>query len=411
MKRGLGLVGALGAALATGGAGADEPPAQPATPPPCPERLESARRSLAALEPRFVEKVYAPTLYETSSRNAEAERVLLPLLERTLKKAAADVTDLSLSLECRTWACKLLVLQPYRSNTAGWEKALEAAPELRERLRGHGVASRRRTSDTFGHEDLAEATVFFKLVDPSGQPRPPEARPAARAQPANAPPATPAECAAEVDKLEKKLAAMSRVMDRALTPPERFQKEPANEALTREMAARLSRAVAALPATFAGLAIECRGVVCQVRPGASAPLDQGAWQRLEARPELRARITGRAYRTEAYWLVRPAAAADGRAVLDGVLKQVEAQPFFEACHVRHPATGHLLVRYVLPGDHVFGKRGPRGPIRLEYSGGLADTPLARCIADELTRALATIDLPEERLHGHRERRYDWPRPP
>jgi hypothetical protein len=44
------------------------------------------------------------------------------------------------------------------------------------------------------------------------------------------------------------------------------------------------------------------------------------------------------------------------------------------------------------------------------TGSLADTPLARCLTDELTSALAWIPLPESRQGAQRDRRYDWPRP-
>jgi hypothetical protein len=371
--------------------------------PDCAARLQNVRRILNAIEPDYVAKLYPPRLFLTGKANPEAQAALLPVLEPALKKAAG-VPDLSLTLECRTWACRLLVLQPFDSSTAGWEKALASAPELAERLRGSGVAARRRTAETFGGQDLAEATVYFKLADRSGQPRPPGARFLARDRTTDPIPA-PDLCPAKLEKTERALAAMQGMMARTLTPPERFQKEPANDELTRDMAARLRQASASLG--LHGLAVQCRGVVCQVRT--SVPLDAPSWQRLEARPELSLRIVGKAHQAESYWLIRPEKSADGKKVLDQVISEVEAEPFFDDCHARHPARGHLIVRYYLPGDSVFGKPGPRGEIRLEVTGSLADTPLARCLTDELTSALAWIPLPENRLGAARDRRYDWPR--
>jgi hypothetical protein len=130
--------------------------------------LQSARRTVTALEPDFVEKLYPPKLFLTGRPNPTAAAALQPVLEPILKKAAAGVPDLSLTLECRTWACRMLVLQPYRSDTAAWEKALTSVPELTGRLHGSGVATRRRTAETLGGQDLTEATVYFKLADRSG---------------------------------------------------------------------------------------------------------------------------------------------------------------------------------------------------------------------------------------------------
>jgi hypothetical protein len=402
------VLGALGSAR---GAPAQDPAASESLP-DCLLRLERARRTQSELEPAFVEGLYPPKLFAAGQPNPGAQAALLPVLERALK-AGAGVPELSLTLECHTWACRMLVVQPRGTETSGWEKAL-VAPELHARIRDTAVAARRRTADALGGHDLMEATVFLKLADPSGQPRPPDAGPEPRARSTSAPPATAALCATEIDKVERVNTAMRNLLTKSLTPAQRFRQEPPNEPLTRDMASQLRQATASLPSSFAGLTLQCRGVVCQVK--APSPLDRGAWNQLEARPELSARIVGKAYDTDAYWLVRPAEKADGLAVLNKLLAQLEAQPFFEQCHAKNPAKGYLIVGYLLQGDSVFGQPGGRkgdraatGDLTAVYSGSLVDTPLGRCVSQEIDRALTSMPLPPERLRASAERRYDWPR--
>jgi hypothetical protein len=369
----------------------------------CPERLSRDRRALIELEPQFVERLYPPALYAAGEVNPAARRALLPFLESTIEKTAG-VPELSVSLDCRTWACRLLVIQPRRSDTRGWQKALDGAA-VRERIRTFSISARSRTADTLSGQDLVEATVFLKLADPSGEPRPPGARPVARPLP----PAAPDRCPAEAEAAEKTLASMRAAMARALTPAERFAAEPASAALTPDVAGLVKRAAASASPELRAATVECRGVIC--RAHAPGPLDRPAWTRLEELPELNARIVGRAYDGDAYWLIRPANADDGRQVLARLVHELETRPFFDSCYAQHPARGHLLVSYALPGDSIFGQPGPRSGIEAHYSGSLTDSPLGRCLAQELDRALPDLPLPENRLHAVLTRRYDWPRPP
>jgi hypothetical protein len=378
-------------------------PAPGGSPPPgCPEQLARDRLTLVELEPEFVERLYSPALYAAGEVNPAARRVLLPFLESTIERAAG-VPDLSVSLDCRTWACRLLVLQPRRSDTSGWQKALDGAA-VRERIRTFSISARNRTADTLSGQDLVEATVFLKLADPSGEPRPPGTRPAARPLAPIAPDLCPAEAAAA----EKTIAAMRAAMAKALTPAQRFAAEPANEALTREVGALVKRAAASGAPELRSVSLECHGVLC--RAHAAAPLPRPAWARLDGRPELDARIVARAYDGDAIWSIRPASTADGREVLARVVRELETRPFFDSCYAQHPARGHLLVSYDLPGDTALGEPGPRGGIEAHYTGSLADSPLGRCLADELGRALTGLTLPENRLHAVHTSRYDWPRP-
>jgi len=112
---------------------------------------------------------------------------------------------------------------------------------------------------------------------------------------------------------------------------------------------------------------------------------------------------------KAHLKIRPAAAADGRDVLAKLVADINRRPFLADCHTRHPAAGHLLVRYVLPSCEARAPRTAAHQIHLEYSGSLADTPLARCLNEHLAAAVAAAALPAEVLGAYRDERYDWPR--
>jgi hypothetical protein len=359
----------------------------------CAARLDAAGAELATVEPEFVARTYPRTVFAHCGPNPAAERVLTPLVERALGGGGGAA---GLAIECRTWACRIRVLHGARLDPAGWERAL-TGPTLAGRLHTISVVGRRPTTDAFDGEDLVEATVYFKLTDPSGGP----ARSARR-------PRTPAgaDCQAQLADVERRLAEMKRLISHDPSPAERFAREPPNEALTRDLEARLGSALAALP-SFARVTASCHGVICQVLPPAGVAIDQASWRQLEARPELRAFIVGRAYAGAAYWLVRPSQTADGRALLEHLVSALERGPIFDACHRQHPAAGHLLVSYHLAGRDPLGRAAKQGGLTTVVTGSLADTALGRCVAGELERAMATAALPAEVLNYTQTRRYDW----
>jgi phage tail protein X len=366
----------------------------------CLARFAARTVALDQLESDFVRRVYARTLFVTGKANPTAARALGPLLEQAMQLAAPEPP--AVALECRTWACRIRVLHGARIDPAAWEKALRA-PGLLGRLHSIAVVGRRPTTDALDGEDLVEATVYFKLVDPSGE------RVASRS--GRLVGVEAAKCAATLAAVEKRMAAMKAIIDRDASPSQRFARAPANPALTAELEARLRQAKVGLPAPlaapFARLAVECHGVICQVQPAAGVKLGADEWRQLERRPPLADVIVGRAYEAAAYWLVRPPQTADGRAIVERLVAEVEAGPLLESCHKQHPAAGHLLVSYVLAGRDPLGRAAKKGGLSVICTGSLAETPLGRCVAEELGRTMASAALPAEVLNWTKNRRYDW----
>jgi RNA polymerase sigma-70 factor, ECF subfamily len=366
----------------------------------CLARLERARQAQAAVEPVYLQRAYTPSLFASGAANPAAYQALLPALEQAFDATARGPQRPALALECRTWACRLKVLQPARSPTAAWEAALTTHAALAGRILKSEVNARRPTADPLTGEALVEATVFLKLADPSGGRL---ATTSVAADRKGSPPATVALCQGELTRVERETSAMKATLEKDLTPEQRFHSEPADEPLTREMAARLRQA-----APVARIA--CRGTVCEVTLPPGQTLDVEGWRSLQRHPALRERAFGLAPAGQkAYLRVLPIQVVDASATLAAATAKVAASPLLDDCYTRHPATGHLLVRYLVRAGDGRTPRPADERIQLEYSGSLLDTPLAQCVAAELARAVAAIPLPTHVMGGYHDVRYDWPR--
>jgi hypothetical protein len=362
----------------------------------CPARLAARTAAADQLSVEFVARVYPRTLFAATQPNPTAERTLEPLLDAAMQRVAREPP--AVALECRTWACRIRLLHGARLDPAGWEKAL-GGPGLRGRLHSIAVVGRRPTIDALDGEDLVEATVYFKLTDPSGQ--------AVATRAARAGDSALGDCAASLADVEKRIDSMRSIITRDASPAERFAREPDNAPLTSELEARLRQSTVGMPALFAALAVACHGVICQVQPPPGGKLGAEQWRQLERQRPLAELIVGRAYEGAAYWLVRPRETGNGKVIVERLVAEVEAGPLLSGCHKQHPAAGHLLVSYALAGRDPLGRAARKGGLSAICTGSLAETPLGRCVADELGRVLAAASLPAEVLNWTKSRRYDW----
>jgi hypothetical protein len=364
-------------------------------------------RALATLADRwttFLDRALPETVFPTGRPNRVAHDVLLPLLEAAFRELSPEGRAPSLALECRTWACKLRVLHLPEQDTTIWERSFGTHHKLRGLFRGSQVSARRPSAEMFSGRPLEEMTVFVKLADPTGGPA------------GSTPKMSPArdylfqllgDCRKHLEFIRARMRLLDQGQSLDRSPMERFQQEPPNDKLTREIGPLLEQA-AALPGVPLPVRVTCRGTVCEVALPAGKQLTGARWSELYwRRPGLRDRVTTLAPQgSKAYLILRPADVADGNDILGRLVVEVEQQAFLDACHARHPASGHLLVRYILPAAD--GTKPPR-PLRFEMTGFLADTPLARCVSDELVQLIGTIPLPPVRLGAYEDERYDWPR--
>jgi hypothetical protein len=374
-------------------------------------------RALVALAERwttFLDRAKPEAVFYTSRPNRAAHDALLPRLEAAFQEMSPEGRAPSLALECRTWACKLRVLHLPDHDTTTWERSFGTHQQLRGLFRGSQVTARRPSAEMFSGRPLEEMTVYVKLADPTGGPAgsTPRMSPARDHlfQPlgsAGDGPQADGYCGKHLEFIRAKMRLLdeTQAIDRPLK--ERFQQEPPNDKLTREIGPLLQQA-AALPGVPLPVRVSCRGTICEVALPDGKQLSGDRWSELYwRRPGLRDRVTTLAPQgSKAYLIVRPVEVADGNEILDRLVVLVEQQAFLDTCHARHPASGHLQVRYILPAAD--GTKPPR-PLRFEMTGFLAETPLARCVNDELVRLIGSIPLPSVRLGAYEDERYDWPR--
>jgi hypothetical protein len=323
------------------------------------------------------------------------------------------------TLECRTGVCRVLVAEPDGADTNRWWQALQKDPELKERT-SSAFRSGRPTRDPLSGASLSQVTAFLKLADPSagraGEPGTGAGAPAGRggpagAAPAAAPPASAASCRTELEGGERRLAAMRAAIDRDSPMHEVFARSFPNDALTADFGGLVRRILGLAPGS-SDTQVECRARICRVNVSRTLyPESNVWWRKLDTNPELQRRILSGLYGDPSgvFWRIREDHTAVGMDALRKLVAELEASPGFSACETKNPgAAGQLRIRFLLAGVDDVDPEHP-GKITADYGGALADTPLARCIADEAARTVLSASLPADITGATLYEHYDFPR--
>ena len=172
--------------------------------------LEVERRKLASPAERFQEGAPNPTAFAA----------LEPTIARSLRDRPGAP---QFSLECRTWACRLVMLTPTEADPAwrgGWNNLLLSDEDVRERVYLAQPTGGNPTKDAVTGEALTEHEIFLPLGHPSGAltewagPPPPVSE---------APlPDTAKSCAAERDRLRLQIREHRAYIDARGSIRERF---------------------------------------------------------------------------------------------------------------------------------------------------------------------------------------------
>jgi RNA polymerase sigma-70 factor (ECF subfamily) len=352
------------------------------------------------------------SLFALGTANPAAAAALTPAIERIMKgpwPAAPSHT-----LECRTWACRMLVVMTREeaARVNEWMLPLQRDPELRERTTGFGFENPTPTKDPLSGVPLDRSEVFVGLADPSGK-RVPHPRPRAAPAVVTAPlPASAAACVAESQALRLRLQQARADIEAHLSPVERFARGAPAPKLTAELRARLQ---AKFPgAETASLEVECRALVCRAR-----------WERGPARwhnqlfhepwygTMVDRMMPGAEY---IHFTMAPGPRADGLAYLKDLVKRFEAGPARADCQARFPARGDLWVKLDIaktgePNDH-----GELGKVAVSYGNALAGTPLGKCVEAAIAALIQANPLPKlpvgaTVVHYHLEFPYAPEKPP
>ncbi len=359
----------------------------------CQKDVERLRAESAEAEAERRERLPPEELFAQGAANPAAAQAVTPALERILKgdRAAAP----GYSLECRTWACRLLLAQTEEEErrTNEWQLPLQRDEEMRERTAGMGFRTGNPTKDPLSGVGLSQSAVFFKLADPSGQ-RVPQPRPAPMVVGNAPPPATPASCASERATLRSQIQAAHAYRDAHLRADERFALASPDPQLAEELRANILTEIRGPDG--AGLEVECRALICRAR-WKDAPRDwqnqlhRGAW--------FRRMVDGLSVGRELYFMMAPGPRGDGMGFVQELVKRFDSSRRPDDCVARFPATGTLRVKFFLPKTGEPNEEGELGRISAMYGDVLAGSPLAKCMQEALFEDVLSAPLPQLPVGG------------
>jgi hypothetical protein len=322
-------------------------------------------------------------LFQEGTPNPAARAALLPELERIKR----DDDGESFSLECRTWACRVLVVTPGYgpgSEGPGLLPDIRRDEALRGRLRAWWFLPARPTRDPVSDDTYTEAPYYLALKTPSGArvdgPLPPLDSPSA-ARPL---PRTLAACQSDLEATTARLAYVRRINEGKMTLPERFRESEYDPGATLDM---ISAVVGALGSRVRRPDVLCRGQACRISLAGATTSD--SWrQRLERDAAFAQRISETVVTPEAL-LVRvhttgAAAETPGASMLKTARDMFETVDLV-ACAARAPGvTGELKATVFFPATkRTPGPGAPAPAITIRTSGPVAATPVGVCVQEAM----------------------------
>jgi RNA polymerase sigma factor (sigma-70 family) len=377
------------------------PPAPPAAAPvsaafaACRTDVTRLRVQVADAENEALSVVSPHTLFRRGAPNPTAEAKLGPELERVLRGTRSAPP--AHTLECRTWACKLTVLETNEEmrRPDHWIGPLQRDPVIgfaQSMTRRFMFASAGRVRDPVADVPLNRQFVFISLADSSGsrreygQPlagkgygRLPLVRP-----PSSRPPAMLAACRSEHAQLRGRLHAARRDLREHGRPSDHFAESPPADALTAELTRELRRVGRTL-APAATPAAECRGDICRLTGLEPLP----AWRKaLGSDGYFRQRLGMQAVGMGDRWYATLKSAEEMATTrwLARLLDRVAAPAELTGCAAEHPqAAGRLSVTLAFEG--LESSPGSES-IDVQLGSELGGTRLADCVTDVVRRALA-----------------------
>jgi RNA polymerase sigma factor (sigma-70 family) len=364
----------------------------------CRLEVQRLRVQRAAMEVERRARLEPEELFWYGEPNPVAFATLNPGIERAFQGRPQAP---GFSLECRTWACRVLLVAPTRDDrpwSNDWHNALMHDEEVRERTLGMGLSGGSPTKDHGSGEGMTEEEVFLPLHDPSGGRRD-RKPPAARNGPEMPLPETASACLAERDRLRLQIRQAREDIEARAAPDERFARGAPNPRLAAEVRRHM---VAVFPKLHtATLAVECRGSVCSGRwPTGplywSNELRREPWFRtmtenIAGSPSQVARRKGGS--GEVYLVMATGPRADGGAFLRDLVDRFEKSAVPDDCAARFPESGSLHVRFELRRSGQGDRQGEPARLSARFGNTLAGTPLGRCLETEIEHQVLAAPLP------------------
>jgi RNA polymerase sigma-70 factor (ECF subfamily) len=363
--------------------------------PPTARAFASLHACLAELRPlhllagqaenAWLESTQAGVVFEQGAPNPEAEQALEPLVSAEL--GARGEQGASHQLECRTWACRVVVVEPTAELAV--DPDADWVDPLLQRLHGGGRIRRDSIShigepvrDPLSGAALGQQVMYVKLAHSSGAP--------AGASPAWLPPDSRAACEAEVTKLRAGFAIWDANRPGEVGATDRFGQRPLNAALAADVRRQIARLA---PEAAASHPVECRERVCRI----SNDSDNDFEETLHRDPWFRLRAEDYAFGTEAMFVrLADHPRADGEVVVRQLVQRIERSSLLDDCGRRHAQPGRLKVVIVLHGTALLLRMGGAvEPLLLTVQGEDADRPLGVCVRAGIDRMIQETALPAE----------------
>jgi RNA polymerase sigma factor (sigma-70 family) len=226
----------------------------------CRARAGTLRQEVALSDVEVWKHAGTEHLFERGEPNPAAEAELRAMLEPILRAGRAETPPFT--LECRTWACRLTVLEPDEDAARkSWVRNFRNHEALEGRTRSVGFrGGPRETRDALTGATLWEVESLIALAAPSGE------RVAAPTPPSPAHDRTPlpamlADCRDLVERLGDRLREQGARVERDMRPQGRYELGAPNAALEAEMARNLATVFG--PGASA-VEFSCRGPACRL---------------------------------------------------------------------------------------------------------------------------------------------------
>jgi RNA polymerase sigma-70 factor, ECF subfamily len=361
----------------------------------CLSALTPLRAEVAREEARWRASAQAGQVWGHGAPNMEAARAIEPLVAAALADAhpAAGLTH---TVECRTWACRVILVESSRALAVrpvsdAWEPITE---RLREAGRAHSFLAHiaEPARDQLSGKPLAQQILYLTLAHPSGE---------ASGPPVPMPPlpSTLSACDDEVARLQRALVSMRADVAAAVGPRDRFRESPANTDLTAQVQREIDRVLAQTRNPRPEHHLECRGRACRLTSADRRPAD--LWLRLYEDPWFRTRYDDYQTFADAFYVSfasRPR--ADGRPVVAALLQQIERAPLLGDCGRRHRRAGRLKLTLGMAGWWAPPSTDDeRDGLQLKVEGDLGDTPLGDCVRTGVQGLIERLALPPA-VAGH-----------
>jgi RNA polymerase sigma-70 factor (ECF subfamily) len=355
----------------------------------CTATVKRLREQVGAAETEAMKQMPGTKLFARGAPNPAPTKELAAILARVM---ATGGPAPPYTLECRTWVCKMVVVKTadegQRPNPNPWEVPLIRDSEVRARSVVQIVLDESHVRDPVSGQRLTTQDVYLILQDPSGKAAPAGQRGPKPTLAFGPIPTDVAGCQREVEVLRVRLERAQADVEADMFVETRFKKNGPNPALTTEIAGLVRRALAAEPSPPT---VECRGMVCKLM----GPEPSDPWRkRLEDDPEFRLRHDGGACCTQIFYLMRTPPQVAAARWLDKLGDAFIGGPAPAACEKKHKAEGTLKMALELPAPGSPNEEGLVGQPSVKFKGPLADSPLAKCIADELARTALDAAVPE-----------------